>query len=146
MKQRIETSFQITKLIKDIDLEVYNILSKELKETELTPQQLTVVKHLGHHGEMTVSEICAVMNLTKGTVSGILNRMERLGYIKKIKHDEDKRNTYITFTEKGRFEGRKYMLSFNKVYSNIFKNIEECKLEEIKKGLEEIIQKIRESE
>ncbi|MGL4875417.1 MAG: hypothetical protein ACRC30_12280, partial [Clostridium sp.] len=65
MKQRIETSFQITKLIKDIDLEVYNILSKELKETELTPQQLTVVKHLGHHGEMTVSEICAVMNLTK---------------------------------------------------------------------------------
>ncbi|MGL5647909.1 MAG: MarR family winged helix-turn-helix transcriptional regulator [Clostridium sp.] len=145
MKERIETSFQITRLIKDIDLEIYNIVSKELKETKLTPQQLTIIKHLGHNGEMTVTEICSVMNLTKGTVSGILNRMERLNYIQKIKHD-DKRNTYISFTEEGRIEGHKYMISFNKVFSKIFENIDECKLEQIKKNLEEIIQKIKESE
>lgn len=142
----INKSFDISMLIRELDSNIYNSVLKELKDFELTPQQMTVMRYLGHKKEMTVSEICEVMSLTKGTVSGILNRMDKQGYIIKKKDEEDKRNTYISFTEEGKKTAREVMKHFNGAYEKVFINIEEKQLDEFKKILEEIVHKIKESE
>ena len=37
--------------------------------------------------------------LAKGTVSGIVSRLENMGYVEKFKDEKDKRNTYIVFSK-----------------------------------------------
>ena len=39
------------------------------------------------------------MSLAKGTVSGIVTRLEQNDFIEKLKKDDDKRNTYLKFTQ-----------------------------------------------
>lgn len=141
-----DLSFQIAMVIKELDSSVYNILLNELKEFDLTPQQLTVIKLIAHNKEMTVTEICEEMSLTKGTVSGILNRMEKQDYIKKVKYEKDKRNTYIVFSEGGIDFAKKFRSKFNTVFQSIFKNVEENQLQEMKKSLENILKVVKENE
>lgn len=38
--------------------------------------------------------------ISKGTVSGIVQRLEATGYVEKVKYEGDKRNTYVKFSEK----------------------------------------------
>ena len=73
------------------------------------------------------------MSLAKGTVSGIVSRMESMGYIKKIKNDEDKRNTYITFSYKGEEFAKEFRKTINDSFDNIFKNFTEEEIIELKK-------------
>lgn len=138
--------FEIAMIIKEIDSKIYSAILNELKDEKLTPQQIIILKHLGHKGEMTVSEICTSMSLSKGTVSGILNRMEKQNYIRKIKYENDKRNTYINFTEEGIELAKKVMVNFNRGFNKIFKDIDIDQLEETKENLLSFIQKIKESE
>lgn len=144
-QNNINKSFDIAVLIKDIDSTIYSSVLKQLKKFELTPQQMNIMRYLGHKREMTVSEICEAMGLTKGTVSGILNRMDKQGYIIKRKNLDDKRNTYISFTEDGKKLAKEVMKHFNEAYEKVFINIESSKLDEFKTILEEISQKIKES-
>lgn len=144
--EHINKSFDISILVKELDSNIYNSVLRELKNFDLTPQQMTIMRYLGHRKEMTVSEICEVMSLTKGTVSGILNRMDKQGYIIKKKDEEDKRNTYISFTKEGKHLAREVMKHFNGAYEKVFINIEDKKLDQFKSMLEEILQKIKESE
>ncbi|WP_297636117.1 MarR family transcriptional regulator [uncultured Clostridium sp.] len=144
-QNNINKSFDIAILIKDIDSTIYSSVLKQLKKFDLTPQQMNIMRYLGHKREMTVSEICEAMGLTKGTVSGILNRMDKQGYIIKRKNLEDKRNTYISFTEEGKILAKEVMKYFNEAYEKVFINIESSKLDEFKTILEEISQKIKES-
>lgn len=145
-EEKNNIGFEITMLIKEIDSKIYNVILNELKDEKLTPQQIIILKYLGHHGEMTVSEICTSMSLSKGTVSGILNRMEKQNFIKKIKYENDKRNTYISFTEEGLELAKKVMVNFNRGFNKIFKDINVQELEETKESLEQFIQKIKECE
>lgn len=145
MKGQIDISFEIAMLIKELDSSVYSILLNEIKEYDLTPQQLTVIKLIAHNKEMTVTEICNAMSLTKGTVSGILNRMEKLDYIKKIKYDVDKRNTYIVFSEEGLKFAKVFRHSFNNAFNKIFSNVDENQLQEMKLSLEKILKLIKEN-
>lgn len=100
MKDRVD-SFEIAMLIREIYSKTTNIVADKLKGNGLTYQQIIIIKLVGHNKEITISDICSEMSLTKGTVSGIVSRMEDAGYIEKFKKDNDKRNTYIRLSKKG---------------------------------------------
>ncbi len=103
-------SFEIAMLIKEIYSSTVGAVSCGLKEIGLTHQQIMVIKLIAHNKKVNISELCEEMSLSKGTVSGIVTRLESLGYVKKIKLENDKRNTYVTFSDKG--------LEFAKEYKN----------------------------
>ena len=52
-------------------------------------------------GECTQKMICTELLLPKQTVNTILNSFENLGYIKKTIDENNKRNKFISYTEKG---------------------------------------------
>ena len=128
-------SFEIAMLIKEIYSNTMGIVSESLKESGLTHQQIMIIKLIAHRGQVTVSKLCEEMSLAKGTVSGIVSRMESMGYIKKIKNDEDKRNTYITFSYKGEEFAKEFRKTINDSFDNIFKNFTEDEIIELKRNL-----------
>ena len=136
-------SFEIAMLIKEIYSNTMGIVSESLKESGLTHQQIMIIKLIAHRGQVTVSKLCEEMSLAKGTVSGIVSRMESMGYIKKIKNDEDKRNTYITFSYKGEEFAKEFRKTINDSFDNIFKNFTEDEIMELKKNLIYLRDKIK---
>ena len=136
-------SFEIAMLIKEIYANTMGIVSENLKESGFTNQQIMVIKLIAHNGQVTISQLCDEMFLAKGTVSGIVKRLEEAGYVKKIKNEEDKRNTYVTFSDKGMEFAKKFRNDINKSFDEIFINFTEEEIIEVKSNLLKLRNKIK---
>ncbi|MEG2194431.1 MAG: MarR family winged helix-turn-helix transcriptional regulator [Clostridium sp.] len=138
-------SFEVAMLIKEIYASTMEIVSENLKTSGLTNQQIMVIKLIAHNGQVTITRLCDEMFLAKGTVSGIVSRLEAAGYVKKIKNDNDKRNTYVAFSHKGIEFAKEFRNEINKGYDKIFKNFTEEEILEVKSNLIKLRDKIKEN-
>lgn len=138
--------FEISMLIKEVYSSTMNILSKNLKDSGLTHQQIMVIKLVAHKREITISELCEEMSLAKGTVSGIVQRLESADYVKKVKHENDKRNTYVTFSQKGLEFAMEFRNKINESFNEVFKNFTQEEMDEAKASLRKLRDKIKENE
>ena len=136
-------SFEIAMLIKEIYSNTMGIVSESLKDSGLTHQQIMIIKLIAHNGQVTVSKLCDEMSLAKGTVSGIVSRMESMGYVQKIKNDDDKRNTYITFSYKGEVFAKEFRKKINESFDKIFENFTEEEILEVRENLTNLRNKIK---
>lgn len=134
--------FRIAMLIKEVYSKTMHIISEGLKDSGLTHQQIMVIKLIAHNKELTISDICAEMSLSKATVSGIVQRLETMGYIEKVKYDEDKRNTYVKFSEKGLKFAMEFRVTINESFEKMFKHCSPEELEEMAINLRKILKTI----
>ena len=127
-----EESFEISMLIKEIYSDTMAIVSKSLKGSGLTNQQIMVIKLIAHNKKVNISQLCSEMSLAKGTVSGIVSRMEKAGYVKKVKDEYDNRNTYVTFSDKGIEFAKEFRKEINSSFDKVFENFTYDEIKEIK--------------
>ncbi|WP_425321721.1 MarR family winged helix-turn-helix transcriptional regulator [Clostridium senegalense] len=139
-------SFEIAMLIKEIYSMTTNSISNSLKPCGLTHQQIMVMKLIGHKKKITISQLCEEMSLAKGTVSGIVQRLENAGYVKKIKDDKDKRNTYVVFSEKGLEFAKEFRTSINNTFDKLFESLSIEEHKKIEEALKLLSKKMKESE
>ena len=77
--------------------------SKQLaKHYELTGPQLICLREILRREAATPSEIARAVSLSQGTVTGILDRLEKRGFVTRRKSTEDKRRVHIRATRRGR--------------------------------------------
>jgi MarR family transcriptional regulator, 2-MHQ and catechol-resistance regulon repressor len=74
---------------------------------KLTPSQFDVIATLGDTDGMTCSELSARTLVTKGTLTGVLDRLVAKGLIRRESVDSDRRRIRIQLTEKGNTVFRK---------------------------------------
>lgn len=117
---RSEESFATAMLIRDIYSRCMNQIGSSMADSGLSYQQVTVIRLIAHSKLIQISEICREMSLTKGTVSGILNRMEVAGTIEKVKDTKDKRITYVRFTEQGQLLAARFRLNMIDSFDRVF--------------------------
>lgn len=142
MEKQFE-AFETAMLIKEIYSTVMHHVSSSLQESGLTHQQIMIIKLVAHNKEINISELCEEMSLTKGTVSGIVRRLESAGYVQKLKHKEDKRNTYIVFSEKGKQFAYEFRDVINDSFKKAFSNFTQEDIIEAKRDLMKIKLKMR---
>ncbi len=75
--------------------------SRQIKSLRLTPSQFDVIATLGDTEGMTCSELSARTLVTKGTLTGVLDRLVAKGLIKRDAIRSDRRCTKISLTVKG---------------------------------------------
>jgi MarR family transcriptional regulator, organic hydroperoxide resistance regulator len=68
----------------------------------LTGPQLTVVKLLEQLGDLSLSSLSSRIKAQNSTVTGIIDRMEREGLVKRERSEADRRIVLIRLTPKGR--------------------------------------------
>ena len=73
-----------------------------LKPLGLTYTQYIVFLVLWEKDEMSVTEIGEKLMLDNGTLSPLLKKMEKAGYVERRRSREDERVVVITLTEEGR--------------------------------------------
>jgi len=75
--------------------------SRHIRSMRLTPSQFDVIATLGDTNGMTCSELSTATLVTKGTLTGVLDRLETKGIIRRDDVKGDRRCTKIRLTDKG---------------------------------------------
>ncbi|HSQ92457.1 MAG TPA: MarR family transcriptional regulator [Nitrospiraceae bacterium] len=82
-------------------LAFWRIDIRHIKSLRLTPSQFDVIATLGDTEGMTCSELSAHTLVTKGTLTGVLDRLVSKGLIRRDAMKNDRRCTKISLTVKG---------------------------------------------
>ena len=133
------SGFKIALLIKEINSKINYKVTEELKNIGLTVPQITAIKFIAHRKKVTVSELSEEMNITKATVSGILNRLENMNIIKRIRSKEDKRIVYIVFSDEGLSLAKDIKHIMNNCFENIFSDVSKEDLISIDNNLSSLL-------
>ncbi len=75
--------------------------SRHIKSLRLTPSQFDVIATLGDTDGLTCAELSAATLVTKGTLTGVLDRLVGKNLIRREPVAHDRRATKIRLTEKG---------------------------------------------
>ncbi|ADT86923.1 MarR family transcriptional regulator [Vibrio sp. Vb2880] len=98
MEKHEEVLVAIRQIIRAIDLH-----SKKLsKSAGLTGPQLILMRSIQDLGEVTIRELSKHTNMSQATATTILDRLERNGYVQRIRSSTDKRKVHAHLTEPGR--------------------------------------------
>lgn len=143
---RAEKGFHMMMLIKEIYSNMHCQVGSSMKDSGLTTQQILVMKLIAHNKEMTSSQLCEELSLSKATISGIVGRLEEAGYLQKEKRDTDKRNTYITFTPKGMDFAISFKKSMNNSFNKVLESLTDDEVTHITKDLELLAYKMKEED
>ena len=75
--------------------------NRHFRSMRLTPSQFDVLATLGDTDGLTCSELSAETLVTKGTLTGVLDRLCAKGLIRREPDKQDRRSTMIRLTPKG---------------------------------------------
>lgn len=75
--------------------------ASHIRSLGLTPAQFDVIATLGNTDGMTCGELGDKTLITKGTLTGVLDRMEERGLIARRADRQDARRTHISLTQHG---------------------------------------------
>jgi DNA-binding MarR family transcriptional regulator len=67
----------------------------------LTPPQFDIVATLGNTSGMTATELGEKTLITKGTLTGVVDRLVDRGWVERAAHDSDRRCQTIRLTQSG---------------------------------------------
>ncbi|SHO56420.1 MarR family winged helix-turn-helix transcriptional regulator [Vibrio quintilis] len=97
MEKYEEVLVSIRQIIRAIDLH-----SKKLsKVAGLTGPQLILMRSIEQLGEVTIRELSNHTNMSQATATTILDRLERNGYVRRVRSVADKRKVHAYLTETG---------------------------------------------
>ncbi len=97
-KENIRLSFnKFLKMYFDSCNEVY----EEISFDRITRKQFKYLKEIHSRGEVTLTELSVIFNVSKPTMNEFINKSLEIGIIEKRKSEEDKRVSYISLTKVG---------------------------------------------
>ncbi|WP_407270261.1 MarR family winged helix-turn-helix transcriptional regulator [Radiobacillus sp. PE A8.2] len=92
---RHQVGSEINTLLREINASLNHRWREAFKEYELTPPQMMIMFMLSEEEQLRISDISKKMSLANSTVSGIIDRLEKQGYVNRLRSEEDKRVVYI---------------------------------------------------
>ena len=76
----------------------------QARKSGLTPSQFDIIATLGNTSGMTFKELGEKTLITKGTLTGVVDRLEEKGLVRRGCKMEDRRSTIVQLTEDGQSE------------------------------------------
>ena len=96
----------------------FNLMKPAVEEFGLTPPQFATLSFLWKHDGINQQELGILMCVDRTTIGGIVERLERLGYVRREGDYEDRRSYVLFVTEKG--------LSIQPKVLEALKNVKRC--------------------
>lgn len=141
----MDKTYEIIALFKEIREAVKKTMISNFKNSDLTSSQWMLLGLLLKNGKMKMSDLSKNMGLSNSTVSGIVDRLEKQGYVVRIRDEKDRRKVYVEITYKFHEVAKKSHMSIEKSIEKKLKNITEEEINKVIEGLK-ILKKIFEEE
>ncbi len=88
-------------LLSKVQQSVYQHFKESLAEYDVTPVQYGILACLWQHNGQAPSQIAACLSLEGSTITGILDRMENKGLLKRTPDPGDRRALKVVLTDVG---------------------------------------------
>ncbi len=118
-------------------------VAKELEDIGMRASYRHVLKPLMEQDGMTQLELVNITKLKAPTISITLRNMEREGIVRREKNDNDRRETHVFITDKGREMHAKVLEAFDKAEAVMLAGISKKELESIGKLMEKMTENLK---
>lgn len=96
----MDKGMEIARLLREVNCVLKQSMSKRFENIGITMPQGMLIGILSRSGQrMKISELSQKLNLSDGTVSGIIDRLEKQGIVERIRSEEDKRVVYVSLSK-----------------------------------------------
>jgi DNA-binding MarR family transcriptional regulator len=102
---------------------------------EVTPIQVMLLFYLQKNNGLSLTQISQGLMLENPTVTGLIDRLEKLGYVKRSDHPNDRRVYLVCLTEKGNKVANKALPIVKKINEQIKEGYSEKEMAGFKKVL-----------
>lgn len=113
-------------------------LIRALKGYGVTPEQWQVLIILWNHGSVTPTQISRVTLQDLPTISRMLVRMERDGWILREQNEDDGRSFHVILTEKGRKSKNEMIIQLDNHFAGYLKGVPRQTHDDIKNELQHL--------
>lgn len=137
----------IENLIKEIftfEKAFRDVLNAQARELGLTTSQFKVLKVLYEQGEMRHKDLTEKTLITKGTLTGVVDRLERSNLVTRRKDDRDSRAQIVTLTDHGKDSFKKINRDYRTMLAKIFDSQSEEQLNVHRKNVNELLNVVTE--
>lgn len=126
---------KILTILKHIMIEINKSMHNQFKKLDLTGPQGMLIGILNHNGKMKVSDLSKKLGLSNSTVSGIIDRLEKRGFVQRIRSEKDRRIVYVDISEEFKEQTKQNFFNLKEKFETIIKYASPEEIEEIFKGL-----------
>lgn len=137
----VMNSSNVISLISKIREKINRLITAEMSERgieDLATSHGDIIDALYSKPQMTMAEIAAKIGKDKSTVTALVDKLVRLGYVTKERDTLDTRVVYVTLTKKGNDLKPAFIEISKKVLDTVYLNIAENDKEELMRILEKI--------
>jgi MarR family transcriptional regulator, organic hydroperoxide resistance regulator len=140
---KIDNSFALISRVK----ESFNaFLEKKLREhsfNKIVTSHGDIIAALAKSEELTMSEIAKEINRDRSTVTALVNKLKKLGYLKLKENEQDLRSSLVSLTDKG----QELIPAFKKISVELFEKasagISEKEWQDFRKTLEKLFNNLK---
>src|SRR4030042_4411437 len=124
-------------LISKVYQKLITKLQKSFSESgiEVTPIQVMLLFFLQHNSGLSLTQISQGLMLENPTVTGLIDRLEKSGYVKRSDHPNDRRVYLVHLTEKGNKVAKKALPIVKKLNDKIKEGYSKGAIEDLKQVL-----------
>jgi MarR family 2-MHQ and catechol resistance regulon transcriptional repressor len=115
------------------------LTAKDIDRYGVTVPQFGVIETLGHLGPMKIGAMCSKKLMTGGNMTVVIDNLEKMGLIERVKDPEDRRASIIRLTGKGE-EKFAEMFPAHAVFveENICSSLNETEIEQLSELLKKL--------
>jgi DNA-binding MarR family transcriptional regulator len=124
-------------LISKVHQKLLANLQKSFSESgiEVTPIQVMLLFFLQQNDGLSLTQISQGLMLENPTVTGLIDRLEKSGYVRRSDHPSDRRVYLVHLTEKGNKVAKKALPIVKKLNERIKEGYSKSEIEDFKKIL-----------
>ncbi len=146
----IDVDFAALSLVSNI-YRAATTIRRRMQQQVLAPEQLSWTAFvtlwvLWIWGEMETRYLAAEAGVTKGTLTGVLDTLERRGLVRRHRHEEDRRLVSVALTEQGRELIARMYPRFNREEAAVAELVPEQHRAAVTDGLRRIVRALGEEE
>ncbi|MBB5021822.1 MarR family winged helix-turn-helix transcriptional regulator [Desulfurispira natronophila] len=105
-------------------------VDSSLYQLGITPSQFKVLKALHEMGQVRHKELTERTLISKGTLTGVINRLEKKNYVKRQADSSDGRVQRVMLTEEGAAAYESLSSKYHKLVRNLFRTEPESRLQQ----------------
>lgn len=101
----MKKDYRLTDIITMLTTKIAKIEEKTITESrfsELTGKQMYYLEVISNLNNPNLSELATELNLSKPSITAIVDKFEEKGFIRKVKSDEDRRVSHIHMAKTGK--------------------------------------------
>jgi len=125
--------FLISKVCQKLIINLQKAFSES--NLEVTPIQVMLLFYLQKNNGSSLTQISQGLMLENPTVTGLIDRLEKSGYVKRSDHPNDRRVYLVHLTEKGKKVANKALPIIKKLNEEIKKGYSKGEMEGFQKVL-----------